>query len=117
MPRPRLRVCSTPNCPAIQPANRCPEHARETDRAQRQFGSKASEPRDRARRKAAVDSHRAQYGNWCPGWDRPDHAADDLTADHVDEVSHGGAPDGELQVLCRSCNSRKNRARQIEAQQ
>ncbi|WP_407657607.1 HNH endonuclease [Kribbella turkmenica] len=62
---------------------------------------------ERSRRAQAVAAHRAQHGNWCPGWQRDAHAADDLTADHVTPVAAGGSESGPLQCLCRSCNSRK----------
>lgn len=62
---------------------------------------------ERLRRKQAVDAHRAEYGNWCPGWQRAPHPATDLTADHITAVAVGGAENGPLSVLCRSCNSRK----------
>ncbi|MEM6109505.1 HNH endonuclease signature motif containing protein [Mycobacterium sp. 050272] len=104
----RVRVCSVPGCPGLQPESRCEDHRRESDRFQRATTpTKVARDADRARRKAAVDAHRAQHGDWCPGFNRPPHHSTDLTADHIDEISRGGAPDGELQVLCRSCNSRK----------
>ncbi|MFA7513848.1 MAG: HNH endonuclease [Mycolicibacterium vanbaalenii] len=112
MPKPRLKPCAQPGCPELQQESRCPQHRRENNRYRRQFGSKASEPRDRARRKATVDAHRAQHGDWCPGYGREPHASADLTADHIDEVSLGGDPHGPLQTLCRSCNGRKNATRQ-----
>lgn len=115
MPRSRLKVCAQPGCPELQYETRCPEHRRELNRHQRQYGSKADEPRDRARRKATVDAHRQQHGNWCPGWGREPHASADLTADHITEVTFGGAPDGDLQVLCRSCNGRKYATQQRRA--
>ncbi|MCK2214275.1 HNH endonuclease [Actinomadura sp. ATCC 31491] len=68
---------------------------------------------ERERRAQAVAEHRAQYGDWCPGWGRPDHTAEPwnpLTADHIDPVARGGPEDGPLQVLCRSCNSAKGSA-------
>lgn len=34
-------------------------------------------------------------------------AAEDLTADHVVPLARGGTHEGERQVLCRACNSRK----------
>lgn len=114
MPRASLKPCAQPGCPELQRETRCPQHRRESNRYQRQSGSKATEPRDRARRKAAVDAHRAVHGDWCPGFGRLPHDSTDLTADHVQEVAHGGAPFGDLQVLCRSCNSRKYATRQAE---
>lgn len=62
---------------------------------------------ERQRRAQAVAKHRQTYGDWCPGWQRPAHPSADLTADHVLAVAAGGNPQGELQVLCRSCNGAK----------
>lgn len=112
MPRLRLKACAEPGCPELQTETRCTEHRRANDRHKRQFGAKPTEPRDRARRKATVDQHRQQHGDWCPGWGREPHPSTDLTADHIEEVTLGGAPDGALQVLCRGCNSRKHASQQ-----
>ncbi|WP_285636856.1 HNH endonuclease [Actinoallomurus iriomotensis] len=49
--------------------------------------------------------HVEQYGWVCPGWRRDPHPATDLTADHVNPRAAGGRIDGQLRVLCRSCNS------------
>ncbi|WP_265561027.1 HNH endonuclease [Streptomyces hygroscopicus] len=57
---------------------------------------------------AAVARHRALYGDWCPGWRRDPHPAQDLTADHVQPlVRDGVSVEGNVQVLCRSCNAAK----------
>lgn len=80
-------------------ATRCPAHQR-----------KPVTYRERQRRGVAVRRHRAEHGEWCPGWDVPAHPVvppNLLTADHWDAVAGGGAEDGELEVLCRECNSRK----------
>jgi 5-methylcytosine-specific restriction endonuclease McrA len=61
--------------------------------------------RERTRRSDVVRAWVAQNGLTCPGYERPPHPADDLTADHVVPEAVGGAPDGPLRVLCRSCNS------------
>ncbi|MEX1155873.1 MAG: HNH endonuclease signature motif containing protein, partial [Chloroflexota bacterium] len=52
---------------------------------------------------------RGEHGDWCPGFQRPAHAASDLTVDHVVPLAVGGAPFdiGNCAVLCRSCNSSK----------
>ena len=60
---------------------------------------------ERTRRARVVAEWISTYGGWCPGWQRPAHPSSDLTADHVEAVAAGGAEDGPLQVLCRSCNS------------
>lgn len=62
---------------------------------------------EKTRRAAVVARHREQHGNLCPGWLVPPHQAADLTADHVTPVAAGGHDNGPLEVLCRSCNSRK----------
>ena len=63
---------------------------------------------ERERRRRAVANHRVMWGyDYCPGYDRAPHRADDLTADHLEPVATGGAMSGKLQILCRSCNSRK----------
>ena len=59
------------------------------------------------RRAQAVAHHRAVHGDWCPGWRRPPHHSTDLTADHRTPVAAGGSEQGQLAVLCRSCNSTK----------
>jgi 5-methylcytosine-specific restriction protein A len=62
---------------------------------------------EQRRRAEAVAAHRAQSGDWCPGWGVSAHGSRDLTADHVVPVAMGGAEAGDLAVLCRSCNGRK----------
>jgi 5-methylcytosine-specific restriction protein A len=62
---------------------------------------------ERKRRAAVVAAHRAEYGDWCPGWQRPAHPSTDLTADHLLAVAAGGDEGGSLAVLCRSCNGSK----------
>jgi 5-methylcytosine-specific restriction endonuclease McrA len=64
----------------------------------------------RVLRKAAVDAHRVQHGDWCPGYSVQPHNSTDLTADHVVSVALGGDPAGPFAVLCRSCNARKGKA-------
>lgn len=51
--------------------------------------------------------HRAENGDWCPGWRTPAHPATDLTVDHVDPRSLARG----VAVLCRSCNGRKGASR------
>lgn len=62
---------------------------------------------ERERRAATVRAHRAQHGDWCPGWQVPPHASADLTADHVVSFAVSRIEHSPLSVLCRSCNSRK----------
>lgn len=62
---------------------------------------------ERKRRRRCVEEHRKAYGDVCPGWGVPAHAASDLCADHVVPVAAGGDESGPLSVLCRRCNSAK----------
>lgn len=93
MPTRHCADCRRP----IQMASRCP--ACERRRKQRRN-------RDAARCRAAVAAHRAEHGDWCPGWHRPAHESSDLTAEHPEGIDAG---DQELEVLCRSCNARKGK--------
>lgn len=92
------------DCPVIaQPGHaRCPDHERkhQHDRNTRRTHYHGDWPRIAAQ---AVVAHRAQHGDWCPGWHRPPHPATDLTCDHVDPTT---LTEG-VRVLCRSCNARR----------
>lgn len=66
-------------------------------RNQRRAGRTAAEI---ARRKAAVDGWRAQYGNLCPHCGR---RGVKLTADHITPVGLGGSEHGPLGVMCIEC--------------
>jgi 5-methylcytosine-specific restriction protein A len=62
----------------------------------------------RALRRRVLDAWTASYGAVCPGWNRPSHAAERLTVDHVQPKAKGGTNDlSNLSVLCTSCNSAK----------
>lgn len=89
--------------------SRCPQCARivETERTRAKRQRRPYTAAERARRARVVTAHRRQLGDWCPGWRRPPHPAQDLTADHPIPVAVGGAEGQDLTVLCRSCNSRK----------
>lgn len=68
---------------------------------------------ERKRRAAAVQRHREQFGEICPGWRRPAHRVDPpnkLTADHIRSIASGGDEAGELQVLCNWCNPSKRQS-------
>ncbi|MFG3639097.1 HNH endonuclease [Micromonospora sp. NPDC047762] len=98
------------DCGALTNRTRCGDCQRPRERARlrdaRQRRPRPSYAEDK-RRADAVAAHRRERGDWCPGWQREPHRATDLTADHVSAVAAGGAEGGDLQVLCRSCNSRK----------
>ena len=51
-----------------------------------------------------MEEYRAAFGDWCPVCGRE---TDDLTADHIVPFALTGSEDSPLQVMCRSCNSRK----------
>lgn len=102
-----LRPCL--DCGELANGPRCPTHRRHRDNATL-HAKRARRPYSRTeqqRRAAAVATHLATRGPWCPGWLVAGHPSTDLTADHVTPVAAGGAEDGNLEVLCRSCNSRK----------
>lgn len=98
------------DCGALTPGTRCPEHTRAKDRATLRT-KRARRPRlpgEDTRRAATVQAHIGTHGYWCPGWQRPPHPSQDLTADHPHAVARGGDEQAQsLTVLCRSCNSRK----------
>jgi 5-methylcytosine-specific restriction enzyme A len=56
------------------------------------------------RRRRVVQEWREVHGDWCPACGRHDV---ELSADHVVPFAVSGDEGGELQVMCRSCNSRK----------
>lgn len=93
--------------------SRCDEHQAAWQARQSQARGSATERGYGAqwRRTAAtaVATHRAQYGDWCPGWGVLPHHATDLTADHILAKANGGTDEPtNVQVLCRACNSRKH---------
>ncbi|HET6755941.1 MAG TPA: hypothetical protein VFH23_18530 [Jiangellaceae bacterium] len=89
--------------------SRCPDCARDTQRAKRARRPYAATSAEKRRRAAAVDQWRATYGDWCPGWEgREPHAVvwpNILSADHTTPVAVGGDERGPLTVRCRRCNS------------
>ena len=94
------RVCPEPGCPTLTNGGPCQQHRRESPTyMQRDWA-------ERQRRASAVLAWVEVNGWVCPGWGREPHASRDLTADHVTAVARGGGS-GALEVLCRSCNSRK----------
>jgi 5-methylcytosine-specific restriction protein A len=94
------------DCGALSDQARCPTHRRVPLQRKRQRRPRISQAEE-ARRAATVRTWRAQHGDVCPGWQRDSHPSSDLTADHTVAVGAGGAEDGPLSVLCRSCNGAK----------
>lgn len=110
--RRRQRPCL--DCGALtRNASRCDTHqaawqarqdAQRGSSTQRGYGTTWRRNRD-----TAVAHHRAQHGDWCPGYGVPGHPVVDLTGDHRIPKSRGGTDDPDnIDVLCRACNSRKH---------
>jgi len=59
---------------------------------------------------AVVEAWVRTHGQWCPGYNRPGHYSEDLTAEHDEPWRNGQKEGGRLSVLCRSCNSAKGNA-------
>lgn len=103
------RICNQRGCgKAVTRSGRCPKHAAELDEHQRRttptkVGLTYAE---RKRRAAVIAAWRSAHGDLCPGYKRPPHPANNLTAEHLTPVGDGGDQSGPLSVLCRSCNSR-----------
>ena len=104
MPLARLRPCLVCRTPTTGP--RCPDHARDHDRARREVYDSPAYRKLRAR---VIGSWLRERGPWCPGYDVPAHVSHRLTLDHVIPLEHGGAPLDvrNAGVLCRACNARK----------
>ena len=88
----------------IDRGSRCALHQRAVDCAHHNAYYDTKEWR--RLRDRTLRAHRSAYGPLCPGWEREPHVATDLTVDHVNPLVFGGGT--ETQVLCRSCNSRKD---------
>lgn len=101
MPR---RPCIIAGCTWLATDNsaRCPHHERQRQQARNRRRTHYQGDWPRIAR-AAVQAHRAEHGDWCPGWHTPPHPATDLTCDHVNPRSLSSG----LRVLCRSCNARR----------
>lgn len=112
MPPRRRRPCLVCGTLTRNPS-RCDTHQAQWQQQQdRARGSAHQRGYDQAWRTTAaraVAQHRAQWGDWCPGWKIEPHPSKDLTADHIQPKALGGtdSPDN-IAVLCRSCNSRKH---------
>jgi 5-methylcytosine-specific restriction enzyme A len=103
-------------CGKLSSGTRCPEHTREQgyQQLQRKRDLRPYSHAERVRRREAVEAHRAQHGEWCPGWEAGGRAAHvvlpqhgGLSADHAESVARGGAEGGLLTVRCLSCNAAK----------
>ena len=103
----RVKLCTVCGVVTSRAGSRCTEHARQSNHSRHNalYSTRAWQ-RLSAR---VLRAWRGEHGNWCPGYQRPAHPADDLTVDHVIPLATGGAPFdiANTAVLCRSCNSTK----------
>lgn len=93
--------------------SRCDEHQRAWQARQDQRrGSASARGYDSTWRRnvrRALATHRARFGNWCPGYQIQPHPSTDLTGDHITSLANGGTNEvTNIQILCRGCNSRKH---------
>lgn len=102
-----MKLCTVCGALTSRPGSRCTTHYRQSNRSRHNalYSTRAWQ-RLSAR---VLRAWRGEHGNWCPGYERPAHAASDLTVDHVVPLAAGGAPFdiANTAVLCRSCNSTK----------
>jgi 5-methylcytosine-specific restriction protein A len=103
----RVKLCTVCGVVTSRAGSRCTDHARQSNRSRHNalYSTRAWQ-RLSAR---VLRAWRGEHGDWCPGYQRPAHAAADLTVDHITPLAAGGAPFdiGNTAVLCRSCNSTK----------
>jgi hypothetical protein len=96
----------------VRGASRCPRCKAERERAKAaRRPDLHNDAHERERRRRAVADHRARIGDWCPGvpeLGRGQHAAANLSADHLLEVGAGGDPRGPLVVRCVPCNAARS---------
>ena len=69
---------------------------------------KWSNKEERDYKARAVAEWVARYGWVCPGYQVAQHESYELSADHLTPLSWGGDPLGPVQILCKSCNSRRS---------
>lgn len=108
------RMCSgVPGGPLcgklISTGYKCDECRRKTERDKSRRRRRT--PKERTRRQTLIQQHVAIYGWVCPGFECEPHPSRDLTADHILPVAQGGQEEGEIRVLCRSCNARRGDGR------
>ena len=94
------RPCIGCGTPSLSTRCRICEQQRQSKRNQARPHYKGDWPTISRRYRA---EHVARHGWVCPGWDRPPHPSTDLVTDHVNPRDPT-----RVQVLCRSCNSRKS---------
>lgn len=92
-PRRAPSTCAQPGCPELTTTTRCPKHEAEYQRLRNARRTHYK----REWRKLSQQARRAQP--WCSACG----ATADLTADHV----RARSLDEGVEVLCRSCNTKK----------
>jgi 5-methylcytosine-specific restriction protein A len=102
-----VKLCTVCGVVTRHAGSRCTDHARQSNRSRHNDPHSTRAWQHLSAR--VLRAWRGEHGDWCPGYQRPAHAAVDLTVDHVTPLAAGGAPFdiGNTAVLCRSCNSSK----------
>lgn len=91
------RVCLAPGCPnLVRNGTRCPDHAAPTKTAARGYGSQWQ----------ALSRQARDAQPWCSDCE----TTDDLTVDHL---RWPAVTLNDVEVVCRSCNSRRGARRRL----
>jgi 5-methylcytosine-specific restriction protein A len=97
-----MRPCLDCGRPIPGTHKRCALHAKPGNRRGATTTERGYGAAHQRRARAVIAAH-----PWC----QECGTTENLTADHVTPIANGGDPLGDLQVLCRSCNSTRGNTR------